>query len=1456
MSTVCMELEDALTIFSYSSPYPVQLSLLPSTTATLPAPRTPRGRRSWSLDQLDCRRRQRRHSEVPVRARPARHSLSDGRRLGSEMVHKDLYLPTERHRRQLDATGQSTHLSSQQRPAQSVDDDNSTASRSADVCDTQNSVHEPGHIRVATATDNKTTGVAQQLATTTVTASSTTVHVADKMLTTSPLGVADSKFNTDVVVHLDDERDQSDDELGSRPETQQHRSTCLNKTSDGFSDNDVMSYHHQHQQQQRQMEAEQTSLQEASYRHNGVDSSVQRTADEHAAESPIELATTTDELFYDINLDDDDTANIRRQRPASKTKRSLIGSLKSLLKSSSAESNRKKRKSSLTVGGAMAYVPSDEDRAHESTSVRYVVREQNPDNSDSVGHECTSEINTSVQQTSTDISSEFVGSKSNELSSFINEVLAAASNTEAHEIHHKQPYTGQSDVEEIKLVTHDVRNSPSTRFEELNSTKLPGTTVADDSLTEGDVDQSRVADGKALVASDDVTEVHHRMTTTSREELQVIKALHQTGTLNDASTALNQLRAVRSSELEAQHGNIHPSQRLSHVDEDIITSSKTSSVMHSNGKVQEERTRTHLDFINTETNDASRITVKENGVDMMDESCGLLAAEADFITAALRSGFQRDSFVVQEQEMVDARHQGDKRNSLSIVAGVSDEVHRVSASDVESPWQPARPLSQHLDVSYDYLRHPVVIQVNEPTVTVAVSDMNETVSATTASRPQVVKDKRSSASDLDLSDVTTDIPSVLTMMLNLFGVRDGAKRAEISTDDHVPSRHCVVDMETSTSTSSGKSPAQVNDDVMGSGRSTVETDREDAHAVDDKFQNEAEHEATGSMLDRHVDWLNKQSPAENHDPSASNHSHGLDYFHVTPSDSQVFTHQSTEYSFTPNSDKYLNVNASRMRLNKETEKTSHSTSLSHHEQDKPQYVHRSDASVVPIVSKSHDKDPSLVMGENHSRSSGFVDGDRISQTVEKLYGSQTTIPNYDLAMMGNIEESRNRIANNQTVQQPHVVRVPTISRNRLLINSPEGTSPTREHVKRSNSDVRPSSGDFTFPTREHVKRSNSAVRPSPGNFTFVVQRQVKVDSNYERSLSTGSSNNTGSSNVSEKPAYTFVMPAVRRCSASDYNNNDQLFRSSIPQTASDGRKSEIKTPTVTTPRYSEIYSSKYNSSQVVDVTVHHSVTRGRRPVRTGSGNVFDQKQINPVWNSAHQPTVNSRLSGSMKELGMSGTTSPSINTCDPLSQTSTSGMRELAVSGTTTSPSINTCDPPSQTSTSGMKELACNTSPSMPTSSPPSQTCTANPTVDSLNNKTLLCPVSDHITGSVPDLQSTSLGLDDFCRSESRLDVIASSSHGCHVTNDDDDATSHDVTRLRLEPLDVRSIVMETGSGRSSAEESEGQRVSRLTVLLGSGSGNQQQLNNRRRPRRRRIVCLSHSSLELSTSNDVTSPTH
>jgi len=366
---------------------------------------------------------------------------------------------------------------------------------------------------------------------------------------------------------------------------------------------------------------------------------------------------------------------------------------------------------------------------------------------------------------------------------------------------------------------------------------------------------------------------------------------------------------------------------------------------------------------------------------------------------------------------------------------------------------------------------------------------------------------------------------------------------------------------------------------------------------------------------------------------------------------------------------------------------------------------------------------------------------------------------------------------------------------------------------------------------------------------------VKVNKEYDKSSSTGRSNYTGSSsvgNLSEKPAYTFVVPTARRRSESDYNNNNLSTdrRFSTPHTRSDGQKFEIKNTTVTKPRYT-VDSSKYNWWQVP--TVHCPVSYGRNAGRTGSVDTYDLNGLNSV----QQPAMNGKFGGSMDELRVGSRTAPGV------------GIYGL-----------------------------------------PLQISTASPTIDSLKDKAVSCPVVDQ-AGSVPALNlNFESSIDDFCRAESHPNVMTSS-HRCYVINSDDDddvsgdltrlrrhavetasvhdfsrseprldATasrhindvtnddrSHDSTRLQLEPIDAWRLGVQKTSARSSVKDSEAQRVSQLTVQLGrpnisggaggdgNGGSSLQHTNNKRRPRRRRIVSLPHSSLSSSTTNDVTSPT-
>jgi len=1511
-----MELEDALTIFSYSSPYPVQLSLLPATTATPPVPR---GRRSWSFDRLESRRRQRAGGELP-RLRPTRRSLSDVQRLRSDVLYTSEKSATDvqtepHHCGELkpasdERPGQLSHLSCQLTPAAVHDDP--TASPSTDVPDTpRSSVNESDCTRVSSFTDQLI--VFQQP--TTVTASSMTDDKDSApthgIAATSSSAVIDSSTNAVATAGIDDRRHQNDkfDALVVDVET----------------------------------------------------------VDEPASVSHVSVklannSLTTDDrdpkVFFDVDLHDgdvsanNDSSNIAK--PATKKKRSLLGSLRSLLKPSPFKYRRKCRSSSEIVGGAVPYKDPDEDLTPTTMTVTYIVRHQSPDNDD---EECSSEIKLNDQQKSTDTSSQSVDSQSGELlSTWIDEVLNASSSTHTQsvdmydvhqqcnidqseveepsqagartlsdDIQNRQPYTGESELHEIKL---DARNFPSAEFEELNSTELQESASAVDSLKEFDVSRSEVVDDELVVGAEHVI-------------ITVGEGLQDVGTSDGEQPAVKQLCAASITEVETALASIQPLQTspspLLHTDED----SMRTPTVDNDVEVLEDMTTNNSDYVNTGTsdvNDDALTADKNDGVKTTRDNCGLLNAEEEFVAAVGRSAFE--SYLPAEQETVVAEHRDENTDSFNTVEDVdyADEM-----SDAESPQQLAGLDSQHHDVLCDDLRDSVVIEVTQPTVSADTSDVDESVPATTATRtqvvkdkksldsdlddvsvndasksvviqvtqptisadaadisqpvsamtdtrPQVVKDKRSSECDLDdvsgddlrhsvvieLNDqtvptttslsstapelvkderssdddlidatkVTTEVPSVMTMLLNLFGVEDDVKPVAKPPDDHATSGHCVVAIETPIISSGGTGLATVYDDVTRSYTGTADTDKEGIR-IDSEYKNDNKHEVGGLVLGGRDNSFIDQSPTQVQSLSANN----SDRLHVTFSDSRDTARQtaaekiSSDNSFTTSSNKDLSVNESGTKMNAEDDneealKTSDAVFTSYRETDLPekcQFVDRStEVRVAPIASKSCVIDPALiVIGEDQSTSSGVVDGEGISQSPEKFYDRQTTRPNYDPAQeMGNVKEPSNQIPNNRIVQQSDVVRVPIRRGSQLPIRSPDGPSPTTEQLKRT----RP------------VQRSVS-------HFTFTVQRPVNVNKVCERSSSTERRSYTGSvGNLSEKPTYTFVVPTVRHRSDQDYNNNSAGTRHfSTPHTRSGGQKFDIKNTTATNPRHT-VDSSTHNWWQVP--TVHRVLSYGPYPVRTGSVDTYDRKQVSSVEHAVQQPPMNGRLGGSMNELRVSSTTSPGVGNYDLPVQISTDSI-----------------------------------------------------TIDSPKDNAVFYPMVDQVFGSVPDLNLASPSMNDFCRAESHPDVMTSSRRCDVIDSDDDDDVSgdltrlrrHDVetarvhdftrsepcldvtasrdsgdvtddrsrdsTRLRLEPIDAWRLGVQKTSARSAMKDSKRQRVSRLTVQLSSNSGgasasgsgdgdsSPQHVNNKRRPRRRRIVCLSHSSLASSTTNDVTSPT-
>ena len=1477
-----MELEDAMTIFSYSSPYPVKLSLLPATTATCSAPRALRGRRSWSLDQLDTRRRRRLdHGEVPARLRSTARSHSDARlpTIDVDQPCDETLDQTERH--PVNTIDQLPSGPNAQLRPSAVQDHSAASPSTDDVLRDSDGVSEPDEKKISASADQMAE-VSRPPAT--VAASSTVddslqTHDAE-MLTSSSPGVASSSSNTAMTAaSLGDERSRSDEdvaivvegELEPRLETVPHHGAHLNNAPAECRDDELTSSvasldQHQQQEQTERGKAGLITSEEASRPGFG---GVERSVDDGSTVSLLEPASTNPatgnnpDIFYDVDLNDDDQPNTERkitvqQTPPSKKKRSLIGSIKSLVKS-------RKPPAEIT-GGAVAYVHTREDDAMPDSSTSqqtavYIVRPQNADDTVTVCHgkESRPEIDFNDRQKSANTSPELLAPESGvSPSTWIEQVLAAVCNTETHAtggsdlhhtgrllikepqtdtvsaVHHEQDYLGQSEVDDTQLVTCEEMTSTLMTNEELNGTKLPVTTVSDDASEQPDVHRSEVAVDEALVATD-----AEHVTASDGDQSPDGPDLFRGGSRDEDSNQHSAAAAVTADELEAHAASVEASVPFQTEEDGAATAVVRDDV--TDDDVIRDDVEAHVETTSAEpepmkTNSTSAVSLSPDGATMTTGGHELLATETGDLEAAIkRSPFESGS-LAQPGTVDEGQRSDDTNSSVSTVIGVGDEVeYSMPPPDAESAQQPAGLNSQHLDINDNELRcHSVDVQVNE--ISADISDTTESLSAT---GPQVVKDKRSSKSDLDdATKVTTDVPSVLTMILNLFGAGDESEQA--TDDEHTTSGHRVVAMETPTITSGESRSVPVDDDVTRSLKDAAGTNREDSR-TDSEHERDAGDEVVEPVFDESKDSFSEQSPAEIHRRLSYEHSPVHQRFAITSADNRLTVHQSAkdessaEFSFTPHGGEDLNIIVPGTGLTsvdeEEAESISDVVSLSHGEAnlpDKRPHVDRSETSdEEPSGSKirvglSH---PPLVIDRDYiSNSSGIVDGEGIPKTAD----GQTTEPNYDSAR---VVEPKNQTSNSKTVRRLPVAGVSVTRSNQLPINSAEVASPTPDHLKR-----------------------NTAVRPSASDFTFVVQRQVKVSNNYERSLSTGSSINTGSSktaNVSGKPAFTFVMPAVRRRSDSEYSKNELPIArySSTPHMVSVGGKSDI----MTTPRY---VLTDSNSWQLVDAAVH----RGRRPVRTGSGNVFDRKQKNSVGHSARQKPVNGRLSESSRELSVSAITSPGVGDHGS-----------------------------------------------------PSQTCpTSYPAADALKDGSDLYPLSDQITCSMPDLQMKSISVDDvrhsqpcpdvvtsypgygydvtndddnqrrtrdltrslrdvtetrhdvtttasapdLCRSEPCLDVVTSL-QTCDVKDDSDDDASGDPTRSRLEPLDAET---RTGSAMSAAgEQSEEHGVSRLTVHLGTGSSgtSQQPANSKRRPRRRRIVCLPHSSLASTTNTDVpvTSPT-
>jgi len=1227
VSTVNMELEDALTIFSYSSPYPVQLSLLPATADEFPVPRTPLERRSWSLDQLGCGRRQRaehRDAVRPVRRASLGQSEAPRPRTDvNELIIIDYNKPSVTAVSDTATTSQSPHTATdlqptvihlpqsttRGRPATRVDrldlevhaehhvvqipddidereqeprllveeqltvhphhlyesppaggrDENVPTISSTNIHDLSDNVNA---IQTPTSIDEVT--VASQPITIVTTSSTVddksapTYVVVDETLTTSSPGVAsaavastDEKHNRrteeSVTIVIDEDGDQK---------TLQYHKNC---TPEGYSSSDEVTSPRAslvQQQQQEGRKADHTEPVEASGGPNNDGG--QRVVVEPGSSSLFETvwtrqSTNGSEVFYDIDLSDNDHSNaqLTTEKPEreKKKKRSFIRSLKSLLRSSSSGSKRRSRKSSLMIGGAVPYTPFDEDVNQTSPpeTQQQAMSCGDVENFNSVDHirKSRSSEDVSDQHNARDTSQELLASATARTHDSTGQEHAEDIADSLHRgganqlkfeepgteygVCHKQQRLDQTEMEELELARLDTRNS----LEDVSGTKLPVTDVADEWQNKVDVDLSNVDDDKVAL----------HVITADNDELLVQD--------DEGLTVKN--HQSNSQESEAQPANVHLTSTTFQTDEDRdITPCIHSDVV----EIQDETiATTEPTIMKTETEDVSQ-PVQD------DVTCD--SREADFDTDATRSGVQSSSTARQDVVDIEQSRQRTATDEVDVCG------RRLSSAESA---EHGRLDSQRLINSDDGSSNSAVVEVTDPTISKSTPDLSEVDTA-----PEIPGDK------CVLGDVTSEIPSVLSMMLNLHGVGDAAS-----------SGHCEVATETPTVTSGGTSLSPADDDLAGSGRDFTEMTGDEV--CRDGMKREADVELT--LVDRE----------QNCHPSTRTD----DDIIVTDSDDRVITHKTTVAALPP--EHFLAVSGSddetRMRLVDVEQKEAQKNILPREEDSSDNYrcVDRSEAvCVLPTATRVHVRNRTLVMGQNYSNPSGIVDSGRVHRTAERFPDTQAKRGDdpAETAVRGNEEESTDRTSSNRTFQQPHDFGVPVNRHNQLPINSSIGTAPTG---------------------------------PSASNFTFVVQRQVKVNNNRQRSLSTGSSND------SAKPAYTFVVPdGRRRRSASDYNNNNELSttrRFSATRAVSDGRKFDIRKATTTISRHTVIDSSEYDSWQRVDSLVHHTVTSNRLPARTGSGNSADQERV------GFRPAVNGRLSESVEELNATGPMSQQVCTSSP-----------------------------------------------------------------------------------------------------------------------------------------------------------------------------------------------------------------
>jgi len=1224
--------------------------------------------------------------------------------------------------------------------------------------------------------------------------------------------------------------------------------------------------------------------------------------------SPSGRATADDsdsEVFFDVP-----------QKPTATAKKrlGLLGSLRSLLKTSGAESGRRRGRASSFVGGAVPYRdPEDDDDEADSqqTNVVYVAKPQLE--TDNGSHDQESRLHADegeLQKEADTTMSKLPSPESNGLplstSKFDKLVATDVENTKTRapdlrrqsdsscsDVADSQPAPtsdeshlrydlDQSGTEEA--AASDAGNfPPSSRSEELKDSTLQATAVvADDISKECDVvAQSQVDDDDAVLVVGADAEVNRAIDAVF-EELKKAEKTREISHDQDSS-AVNQHAAENCADLEAQFVVVQPPPSTFQTDATAV-----ALVECNDAETEKQAEVASSEPEPLECTDASRTTDKQDKVNMLRESPD---ADTELAASAQTAETEDNSLVTNAN--FDVQLGAENAHFVEeLINSVGDEEQCsiMRLSDAESD----RHLGlnrQHLDVAGDHSPHLVDVHVTKPSVSTSVDvrDTNHTIAA----RQPVVEDKKSLDKDFDLdlhSVISETTGQVLPRSSSNFNDRASPIQSTdvkdetsllgqvdgVTTDDL---RYSTI-IETPV-----KTPSQTMSDLSLAASDTTSEVFEDKRSSGLDLGHSAAEISSDAASALNLSSVEVEENRSERDRASSGHC-------VVTMDTPTITSGPARSSPTDDIVTIAHTNVVEAKTEKALvdSRTDHDT------------VHSVISKQPPAESGFLEGDTQTPAGDNVDAISRDKAVKHPQDTVEtstksvsvQREGDKESITNLQSTLSVNEEVDKTPPRPEEMVQSISEVNLPdkyplpepVCIRSRTLAMGADHSHSTDVTTAEQTPQTATRLADKQQIAADPAVHAGNHRQPNSQNSDTGTVRQPQIAGvptvrlgQLPMALREGTAPKTEELKRnflarSSPNDFTFVVQRQFRVSRERSLSSGKI-NSTGSSSGGNGSRKPVYTfvmPAVRSSSVSDHNNNEFSTGRRSGTAKTAGASGGQKfVIRHNSllalpNTVADLRKHDAgqaADSAAHPAAARSRLPI------LTGTG----NSFDRKQVYSTVG-NSAAVSG--------------RLSQSALELNAVDTSSrALGDGGQLSQMVIASPPVDALEDKTgrSSCSETEHITNSLPDLMPT--WSDDLSRAERRRnaddDVFdhvtrlrpdvgnARPLRGVQTINahqlsrsgpDPDVTTSHGLCRSvdvglslpRLEHLGEE----DSTEAKTTAEEVDALRISRSTIQLNSGSdggGGAEPANSRRRPRRRRVVSLSHSSPVSSAADEVAPPT-